>query len=61
MRGGSWGNDSDWLAASYRNDNSPTVEMSILGFRVASVPVPEPTAFIPAMLICVGVFMRRKR
>jgi sulfatase modifying factor 1 len=61
MRGGGWNNDFNLLAASYRNDNSPTVEMSNVGFRVASVPVPEPSSFFPAMLICIGVMMRRKR
>ena len=63
MRGGSFANYyfySD-LAAGNRLDNAPTVENSTVGFRVASVPVPEPSSFFPAMLICIGVMMRRRR
>jgi sulfatase modifying factor 1 len=61
LRGGSWSNVWLSLAASIRVDFAPTSEDNILGFRVASVPVPEPSSFFPAMLICIGVLMRRRR
>jgi formylglycine-generating enzyme required for sulfatase activity len=59
MRGGSFYVNPEALAARYFD--TPIAEAGSIGFRVASVPVPEPSAFIPAMLICVGVLMRRRR
>ena len=70
QRGGAWNGPwyalgfVDFLISSRQSFNNPQLEGSNDGFRVASVasvPVPEPTAFIPAMLICIGVLMRRKR
>ena len=62
LRGGGWvDSNSGNLAASSRDGNSPAGEFKSVGFRVASVPVPEPSSFFPAMLICIGVMMRRKR
>lgn len=41
MRGGSWANNvASQLSSSGRSSNSPTAEVSILGFRIAIVPEP---------------------
>ena len=40
MRGGSWYNFSDYLQASSRVNNDPTLETSLIGFRIAMVPEP---------------------
>jgi len=70
QRGGAWNGPwyalgfVDFLISSRQSFNNPQLEGSNDGFRVAtvaSVPVPEPTAFIPAMLVCIGVMMRRRR
>ena len=61
LRGGSWSDGAFALAAGTRTRFSPSNENNIVGFRVASVPVPEPSSFFPAMLICIGVMMRRRR
>lgn len=36
LRGGSWNNDANNLAASYRNNNAPTNRNNNNGFRVVS-------------------------
>jgi len=41
IRGGGWGNSSDFLSSSFRNFGSPTNENSFIGFRVAAVPEPS--------------------
>jgi sulfatase modifying factor 1 len=64
LRGGSWYHlFSHNLTVFDRNYIEPSDEYNFVGFRVASVAVsvPEPSSFIPAMLICIGVMMRRKR
>jgi sulfatase modifying factor 1 len=69
LRGGSWGdpNHPSWVSSlRLSSDVIPTHENLVIGFRVASVAsvpvsVPEPSSFIPAMLICIGVMMRRRR
>jgi sulfatase modifying factor 1 len=61
LRGGSWYTDSGLLAASYRNIVPPASESSDMGFRVASVPVPEPSAFLVSMLLVSAVLIRRHR
>ena len=64
LRGGSWNLGSNVLAASFGDYSfltMPTLEENNVGFRVASVPVPEPSSFFSAMLICIGVMMRRRR
>jgi sulfatase modifying factor 1 len=61
VRGGSWDNFSFGPAASYRYGDSPTLEGSNVGFRVASVPVPEPSAFLVSMLLVSAVLIRRHR
>jgi hypothetical protein len=42
LRGGNWGNVSGYLASFNRGIDYPTSEYNDLGFRVASVGVPEP-------------------
>jgi hypothetical protein len=41
LRGGSWFNFSDGLAASLRSVGSPSRESDNVGFRVASIPEPS--------------------
>jgi formylglycine-generating enzyme required for sulfatase activity len=61
QRGGSWDRSSNNLAASYRDGNSPADESYGVGFRVASVPVPEPSAFLVSMLLVSAFLIRRRR
>jgi sulfatase modifying factor 1 len=61
LRGGSWFGYSGSLAASIRDSNSPTGENVNVGFRVASVPVPEPSAFLVSMLLVSAFLTRRRR
>jgi sulfatase modifying factor 1 len=63
LRGGSWNNYflNNFLAASNRNYLSPASEINSLGFRVASVPVPEPSAFLVSVLLVSAVLIRRRR
>ena len=57
LRGGSFGG-VDVLFASYRNGNSPTLELSSVGFRVSEVPAPATMAIL--MLGGIGILRRRK-
>jgi sulfatase modifying factor 1 len=50
LRGGSWNYFSNFLASSYRVFNNPTLEYFDIGFRVAMVPIPEPSSFVLAGL-----------
>jgi formylglycine-generating enzyme len=63
LRGGSYLSDSNSLAASYRNNVNPTDALDNIGFRVASVAVPEPASI--ALLLAGGVsvlaYARRRR
>jgi sulfatase modifying factor 1 len=61
QRGGSWIFDSSILAASFRNEDAPINESIDVGFRVASVPVPEPSAFLASMLLVSAFLTRRRR
>ncbi len=64
FRGGSWSLNSGNLAASDRFGISPTYDGNIMGFRVASVasvPVPEPSAFLVSMLLVSAFLTRRRR
>ncbi len=67
LGGGSWAGDSDDLASSYGNYDgpvAPTVEVSRIGFRVASseaVPEPGSVALLVAGAIAGFVYWRRRR
>ena len=62
LRGGSWSNNFDFvLAASARSTVAPTDEFNSGGFRVASVPVPEPSTFLVSMLLVSAFLTRRRR
>ena len=61
LRGGSWIYNSSHLAASFRLFGTPTLEVSDVGFRVASIPVPEPSAFLVSMLLVSAFLTRRRR
>jgi len=58
VRGGFWSNSEDGLRSSIRVDDNPADEVSVVGFRVASVPEPS-TAFM--ILIPVGAWLLRRR
>jgi len=66
LRGGYWGSDpyfgSNRLEASYPYDNYPEIENRAYGFRVASVPAPEPSA-LSLLAIGLGGFalLRRRK
>ena len=60
-RGGSWvgGSSGISMRSSARDPGGPTLENSLLGFRVASVP--EPTSLLLTMLAGGVMLIRRKR
>ena len=62
VRGGSFGDDSINLQASYRNiGDNPSVEISTYGFRVATI-VPEPNTLALCLFGALGsYFLARKR
>jgi sulfatase modifying factor 1 len=51
-RGGNWDFRSDYLPSSLRGSGTPTAELDIFGFRVASAVVPEPSTLV----LSVGIF-----
>ncbi len=59
LRGGAWNVGEGYLRSSYRSNDAPTIEYSVVGFRVASVP--EPTSFVLTMLASGFMLVRRKR
>ena len=59
LRGGSWGNDSGDLPASFRSTYTPADQNASLGFRVASVP--ETSAVLMTMLSASALLTRRRR
>ena len=60
LRGGSWLNDSFYLAASIRFDNNPSVESYGFGFRVASVPEPSALSLLAVGLGGLAILRRRR-
>ena len=65
LRGGSFDNfDSGYLRADLRLNLAPTGGGYFVGFRVASIAVPEPSTMSPLVasaLACVGCSFRRRR
>ena len=59
LRGGAWYSSDNDLRSSNRSSSGPAVEISIIGFRVASVP--EPTSILLSMLAGGMMLIRRKR
>ena len=59
LRGGSWGDVGDVLQSSGRFGFTPSFELVVIGFRVASVP--EPTSVVLAMVASGMLLVRRKR
>ena len=62
-RGASFSDDSSYFASSYRYFNHPSLESTLLGFRVASsVAVPEPGSSALMLSSAVaGLIWRRRR
>jgi sulfatase modifying factor 1 len=61
-RGSSWGNNSSFLAASARNTNSATsTGYQVIGFRVATIAVPEPSAITALSFGGLVLATRRRR
>jgi formylglycine-generating enzyme required for sulfatase activity len=66
LRGGLWNSVASFLSSSLRGGDAPSLELSSMGFRLASpVAVPEPSTWVMAAggLACGGwgVYRRRKR
>ena len=63
VRGGAFYYDSNLLLSSYRNYFDSTAERYIVGFRVAMVPIPEPSSFVLAALgfIALAAYRLRRR
>ncbi len=61
LRGGAWFNSSNFLDASSRFNDNPTLENSYYGFRVASVPEPSSLSMLVLGGVVVVALSRRKR
>ena len=62
VRGGSFDNYDGFLHADYRDGFGPTVEVNVIGFRVASLSViPEPGSVVLLIVGLAGVVGRRRR
>jgi len=59
IRGGDWFSNPANQAAAFRTSSSPTVEISTLGFRVAS-PIPEPGTGLLVAAGLAGLAARRR-
>ena len=59
LRGGSWNFLSHSLQSSIRVSRLPTIENTVLGFRVASIPEPATGSMMLIALMTLGC--RRKR
>jgi formylglycine-generating enzyme required for sulfatase activity len=60
-RGGSYDEGPDGLLSSSRRPRDPTDELYNLGFRVASVAVPEPSTLLLLLFGSLAVLWRRRR
>ena len=61
LRGGFWSDGGTDLASSAGSDGDPSSEGNVFGFRVASVPIPEPSAMVLTMIFSGVMLTRRKR
>jgi formylglycine-generating enzyme required for sulfatase activity len=64
LRGGTWGDGrSDLLASSVRGNDYPTSENVCIGFRVASLAVPEPASIMLLIAggLCLLAYAWRRR
>jgi formylglycine-generating enzyme required for sulfatase activity len=61
LRGGSFGGFSSFLKANYLFNNDPTLEDSGVGFRVASIGIPEPSTIILAISGFATLSTRRRK
>lgn len=61
VRGGYFGSNFINLSSSLRIDGSPAVGYVNIGFRVASISVPEPSSLLLGAVASVGLLMRRRR
>jgi hypothetical protein len=59
-RGGSWNVGANWLAGSSQLSVGPTNENFDLGFRVASISIPEPSTLLLEALTVLGLLRRRQ-
>ena len=60
LRGGGWGGNASYLAASYSDYNAPAGEGGSVGFRVASL-VPEPGPGLLGMTAVLSLAASRRR
>ena len=60
IRGGSWAFYRDSLLATIRGSEYPFSERDYIGFRIASITVPEPSTVLLGALASVGVLLRRR-
>ena len=62
LRGGSFVNTAIWLRASSRDSSDPAAENYLIGFRVASISIPEPSSIILLVSgLLAGLIWRRRR
>jgi len=61
IRGASWYYGREAMVASYRGDDSPMGESHDIGFRVAAVGVPEPSALSLLAIGLSGLALVRRR
>ena len=61
LRGGTWGNNSDTLAAWSLYYDPPSAQGHTIGFRVASVPEPGSISLLLCGLAGGLIWFRRKR
>ena len=61
VRGGDLGFLSGELLSRARSTGNPNGEGNLVGFRVASIPTPEPSTAVLAVIACGMMWMLRKR
>jgi len=60
VRGGFWNSTSFFLSTSVQSGGDPTAGSNSVGFRVASVSVPEPSSLLLGVLGAVGLLLWRR-